>query len=213
MVRKHTAEPPSKEIHKRVLQLIEKEKIIFLLTGKSTQSVLGASKQIQESGFNLIGIDFQIPGVKDFLKSLKRRGQRDFGVFSVSTPKEARTAINAGAVFVFSTHVEKGIVKRCRKENTFHSIGALTPTEVFSAFDLKAGTVSLFPCGKMGGQDWFLFLRKILPRVKLIPTDWMSPFEAGQYLQSGSYAAAPIIDLERTNEPNRLIKEFKKALA
>jgi 2-dehydro-3-deoxyphosphogluconate aldolase/(4S)-4-hydroxy-2-oxoglutarate aldolase len=213
MPKNQTQEPSSKEIYKRTLELIEKEKIIFLLTGKSTQSVLEASKQIQESGFNLIGIDFQIPGVKDFLKSLKRHGRRDFGVFSVSTQKEARIAINAGAVFIFSAHVEKGIVRRCRKESTFHSIGALTPTEVYNAFDLRADTVSLFPCGKMGGLGWFLFIRRMSPRVKMIPTDWMSPFEAVQYIKSGAYAVAPIIDLEKAKELDSLIEEFTEALA
>ncbi|HEX3035834.1 MAG TPA: hypothetical protein VHT73_12030 [Thermodesulfobacteriota bacterium] len=210
---KNPTEPSSKEIYKRTLQLIEKEKIFFLFTGASVESVLEASSYVQEKGFNLIGFDFQIPGVKNLLKSRKRQGQRDIGVFSISTKKEARIAINAGAVFLFSTQVEKGIVRRCRKENVFHSIGALTPTEVFNADDLKADTVSLFPCGKMGGLSWFLFVRRVLPKVKLISTDWMSPFEAGQYLKSGSYAVAPIIDLERTKEPNRLIEEFKEALA
>ena len=213
MPKNQTQEPSSKEIYKRTLELIEREKIIFLLTGKSMQSVLEASERIRGGGFNLIGIDFQVPGVKDFLKSLKKRGQRDFGVFSVSTQKEARIAINTGAVFVFSTHVGKGVVRRCRKENTFHSIGALTPTEVFNAFDLKADTVSLFPCGKAGGLDWFLLIKRVLPRIKLIPTDWMSPFEAVQYVKSGAYAVAPIIDLDKTKGPDSLIEEFKGALA
>jgi 2-dehydro-3-deoxyphosphogluconate aldolase/(4S)-4-hydroxy-2-oxoglutarate aldolase len=201
-------EPSSKEIHKQTLELTEKERIFFLLTGGSIESILEASNLIRKSGFNLVGIDFQIPGAKDLLKSFKRQGQRNLGIFSISTKKESRIAINAGAVFIFSIQIEKGVIRRCKERNVFHAAGALTPTEIFSAHNLGANAVSLFPCGKMGGLNWLVFLRRILPRVKFIPTDAMSPFEAAEYLKAGAYAVAPIFDLEKVKELRELIKEF-----
>ena len=208
MSKKFAEESSSKEIYEQTIERIEKERIILLLTGDSPASVTEASQYARETGFNLIGIDFKIPGVKDLLKSLKRTGQRNLGVFSISTKKEARIAINAGAVFIFSTHVDKGIIRRCKKEKVFLAVGSLTPTEVFDAYDLGADSASLFPCGQMGGPTWFLFLRGTFPRIKLIPTDIMSPFEAAQYLKAGAYAVAPIIDLEKVKEPYNLIREF-----
>jgi 2-dehydro-3-deoxyphosphogluconate aldolase/(4S)-4-hydroxy-2-oxoglutarate aldolase len=208
MSKKFAEESSSKEIYEQTIERIEKEKIILLFAGNSLASVTEASKYAKENGFNLIAIDFKISGVKDSLKSLKRKGQRNLGVFSISTKKEARIAINAGAVFIFSTHVDKGIIRRCKKEKVFLAVGSLTPTEVFDAYDLGADSASLFPCGQMGGPTWFLFLRGTFPRIKLIPTDIMSPFEAAQYLKAGAYAVAPIIDLEKVKEPYNLIREF-----
>lgn len=201
-------ESSSKEFYKQIIELLGKEKIILLITGNSLKYVMEASQYAKENGFNLIGVDFKTPGAKDLLKSLKRQGNRNLGVFSISTKKEARIAINAGAVFVFSTHLDKGIIRRCKKEKVFHAVGSLTPTEVFSAHDLGADSVSLFPCGQKGGQSWLVFMRRIFPTIKLIPTDTMSPFEAAQYLKAGAYAVAPIIDLERLKEPHSFIKEF-----
>jgi 2-dehydro-3-deoxyphosphogluconate aldolase/(4S)-4-hydroxy-2-oxoglutarate aldolase len=201
----------SKEIQKRIVERIEKERIIILLTGRTAQSVIEAYMHLRENGLNLVGVDFRIQGIKDRLKSFKKKGQRNLGVFSISTKKEARVAINAGAVFLFSTHVDRGIIKRCRKEGIFHAAGSLTPGEVFSTQDLGADSASLLPCGKMGGLDWFLFLKGIFPGIKLIPTDTMSPFEASEYLRAGAYAVAPIIDLERLKEPYKLIGEFMVA--
>src|ERR1700756_2590993 len=157
MLQKHI-EPPSKEIYKKTVQLIEKERIFFLLTGGSIESILDASNLIRESGFKLIGVDFQTPGAKDLLRSFKRQGQRNLGIFSASTKKESRIAINAGAVFVFSIQIEKGIIRRCKERNVFHASGALTPTEIFNAHNLGANAISLFPCGKMGGLSWLVFL-------------------------------------------------------
>jgi 2-dehydro-3-deoxyphosphogluconate aldolase/(4S)-4-hydroxy-2-oxoglutarate aldolase len=205
---KKFTEESSKEIYKQVSESIAKEKIIILLTGNSLHSVLEVGRYAREKGLRLVGIDFLIPGVKDSLKSLKRQGQKNFGVFSITTKKEARIAINAGAMFIFSSHSDKGIIRRCRKEKVYHSAGSLTPTEVFNAYNLGADSVSLFPCGRMGGLSWFIFLKNIFPKTKLIPTDIISPFEASQYIEAGAYAVAPVIDLENVKEPDTYIKEF-----
>ncbi len=206
-----TNESSSKETYKQITAQIEKERIILLLTGNTLAPVIELSNYARENGFNLVGIDFKIPGARDFLKSLKRKGQRNLGVFSLSTKKEARIAINAGSAFVFSTHVDKGIIRKCRKEKVFHAIGSITPTEVFSAYDLGADSVSIFPCGQMSGQGWFLFLRRQFPEIKLISTGRMNPSEAAQYLIAGAYAVAPIIDLDEVEQPQALIKEFLTA--
>lgn len=206
-------EPTSKEIYKQTIELIEREKIFFLFTGGSIKPLIEASEYLWENGFNLIGIDFRIAGVKALLKSVKRKGKRNLGVFSISTRKEARIAINAGALFIFSTHLDRGIIRRCNKESLFHAIGALTPTEISNAYDLGANLVSIYPCEQMGGLSWFMFLREIFPKVKFVPTDKMSSYEASQYLKAGAYAVAPIIDLERIKEPKELIREFSVNLS
>lgn len=212
MLKKRT-EPTSKEIYKQTVELIEREKIFFLFTGDSIKPLIEASEYLWENGFNLIGIDFRIAGVKDLLKSLKKQGQKNLGVFSISTRKEARIAINAGALFIFSTHLDRGIIRRCNKESLFHAIGVLTPTEISNAYDLGANLVSIYPCEQMGGLSWFMFLREIFPKVKFVPTDKMSPYEASRYLKAGAYAVAPTIDLDKVKEPKELIREFSVNLS
>jgi 2-dehydro-3-deoxyphosphogluconate aldolase / (4S)-4-hydroxy-2-oxoglutarate aldolase len=197
-----------KKIYKQTLELIEKERIFFLLTGGSTGSLFEASNLIRESGFNLIGVDFQTPCAKDLLKSHKRQGQKNLGVFSISTKKESRIAIQAGATFIFSAQVEKGIIRNCKERTVFHASGAFTPTEIFNAYDLGANAISIFPCKKKGELNWLAFLKRTFPRIKFIPTDMMSPYEAAEYLMAGAYAVAPILDLETVKELKELVREF-----
>ncbi|MFQ5787625.1 MAG: hypothetical protein ACE5H1_06550 [Thermodesulfobacteriota bacterium] len=200
--------PSSKEIYKQIIKHIEKERTFLLFTGKSIDSIIESSNYAHEKGFNLIGIDFKTPKLKDYLKSLKKKQQRKFGVFSIASRKEARIAINAGATFIFSTHMDRGIIRFCKKENIFNSIGSLTPTEVSSAKQFSANSISLFPCSRLGGLDWFIFLRGIFAKTDFIPTDFMTPLEAAQYLNRGAYSVAPIIDLEKTKNPDEIVEEF-----
>ncbi len=210
MPKRRLEAPSPKEIYKQTIEHIEKEKIFLLFTGKSNDSIIESSAYAHEKGFNLIGIDVRTPKLKDYLKSLKKKRQRKFGVFSVSSRKEARIAKNAGAIFIFSTHMDRGIIRFCKKEKIFNSIGALTPTEVSSANNSKANSISLFPCSRFGGLDWFIFLREVFPTINLIPTDFMTPSEAAQYLKHGAYSVAPIIDLEKTEKPKEHIEKFLK---
>ncbi|HEX9666531.1 MAG TPA: bifunctional 4-hydroxy-2-oxoglutarate aldolase/2-dehydro-3-deoxy-phosphogluconate aldolase [Thermodesulfobacteriota bacterium] len=201
--------PSNRVIYSQTMEYIEKEKTFLLFKGNNLDAFIESSSYASEKGFNLIGIDMKTPGLKDHLKSLKKHGQRRFGVFCVSSKKEARIAINAGASFIFSTHCDRGIIRRCNRETVFNSIGCLTPSELAAANEFGARTISIFPCNKMGGVSWFVFLREIFPKLRFIPTDKMNPSEASRYLREGAYAVAPIIDLEITKYPIGLIEDFK----
>ena len=210
MQKKRLELPSNKVIYSQTVEYIEKERTFLLFKGSSLDSIIESSSYASEKGFNLIGIDIRTPGLKDYLKSLKKHGQRRFGVFSVSSKKEARIAINAGVTFIFSTHSDRGIIRSCNKGAVFNSIGSLTPNEVYNATEAGAKTISIFPCNRMGGVSWFLFLREIFPKIKFIPTDQMSPTAASQYIKEGAYAVAPVINLEETGNPNKLIEDFKE---
>ena len=201
--------PPKKAIYSQIIEYIEKQRTFLLFKGSDLDSIAESTSYANAAGFNLIGVAFNTHGLKDYLKSLRNNVYRRFGVFNVSSKKETRIAINAGASFIFSTHCDRGIVRRCNRETVFNSIGCLTPTEVAAANEFGAKTISVFPCNKMGGVSWFVFLQQIFPKLRLIPTDTMDPSEAIQYLREGAYAVAPIIDLDVAKDPGGLIEDFK----
>lgn len=201
-------QPSSTETHKSVLETLERNRVIPLLTGSSSDLIFETAELVRGERDCLIGVDFSVPGIRDGLKALKRQGGNTYGVFSVSSGREARAAVNAGAVFLFSTHLDKGIVRKCKRERVFHAPGSLTPTEVHSSHEMRPDAVGIFPCSVMGGASWLMRLSEMFPGVKLIPTDRMTPDEAERYLRSGAYAVAPVIDTGSAENPGRLAYEF-----
>ncbi len=203
--------PTRSELYRETLKRIEHQNVIPLLTGKAAENIFHVVERISESGGCLIGVDFMAPGVKDRLKTQKTKGKRNIGVFSISTPKEARTAINSGAAFVFSPYMDKRILRRCKTENVFHTPGALTPTEVYVCYDLGADAISVFPSSMIGGVEWLKRLMDIFLEVKFIPTDKMNLDEAREYLEAGAYAIAPIIDTQELSKAKEFAEELLKA--
>jgi 2-dehydro-3-deoxyphosphogluconate aldolase/(4S)-4-hydroxy-2-oxoglutarate aldolase len=207
---KHTKPSPS-ELHKETVQRIERQRVIPLLTGTSAEDLFNAAEGISETSGCLIGVDFKVQGVKDRLKSMRRKGERGFGVFSVRTAREARMAVSSGALFVFSPYLDRSIVRKCKTEKVFHAPGALTPNEVLSCATLRADAVSVFPCSAMGGVEWINRLKEIFPAVKFIPTDAMTADDVRSYLDAGAYAVAPIIETEDTDKTARFLEEILKS--
>jgi 2-dehydro-3-deoxyphosphogluconate aldolase/(4S)-4-hydroxy-2-oxoglutarate aldolase len=207
---KHINPSPS-DLYKETVQRIERQRVIPLLTGKSAEHIFNAAKGISERSGCLIGVDFKVQGIKDRLKSLKKKGQREYGVFSVRTAKETRTATSSGALFVFSPYLDKSIVKKCKTEKVFHAPGALTPNEVLNCIALRAEAVSVFPCSVMGGVEWINRLEESFPSVKFIATDAMTTDDVRSYLDAGAYAVAPIIDTEETAKTARFLEEIQKS--
>jgi len=208
---KHKKPSPS-ELHKETVEIIERQRVIPLLTGKSSEHIFNAAKGISERSGCLISVDFKVQGVKDRLKSLQSKGEREYGVFSVRNAREARTATSSGALFVFSPYLDKSIVRKCKTEKLFHAPGALTPNEVSSCIALRADAVSIFPCSAMGGVEWINRLKETFPAVKFIPTDAMTADDVRCYLDAGAYAVATIINAEDTDKTARLVDDVLKSV-
>jgi len=66
--------------------------------------------------------------------------------------------------------------------------GALTPTEVITAWEAGADVVKVFPCDAMGGASYIKALKGPLPQVRLIPTGGVDLDTAASFLEAGAEA-------------------------
>ena len=66
--------------------------------------------------------------------------------------------------------------------------GALTPTEVITAWEAGADFVKVFPCGNVGGAKYIKALRGPLPQIPLVPTGGVNLETAGEFIEAGAAA-------------------------
>jgi 2-dehydro-3-deoxyphosphogluconate aldolase/(4S)-4-hydroxy-2-oxoglutarate aldolase len=103
--------------------------------------------------------------------------------------------------------------------------GALTPTEVVTAWEAGADAVKVFPCSALGGASYLKALKAPLPQIELIPTGGVSLSTAEQFLSAGAFAlgvGGDLIDaaaiaagkLEQITETARkyteIVRKFRK---
>ena len=73
--------------------------------------------------------------------------------------------------------------------------GALTPTEVVTAWTAGADFVKVFPAGSVGGASYIKNLKGPLPQIKFIPTGGVSLKTAADFIKAGASALGVGTDL------------------
>lgn len=111
------------------------------------------------------------------------------GAGSVLDAETARIAILAGAAFVVTPTVSLPVITLCHRYGVATVIGALTPTEILTAWEAGATYVKVFPAS-LGGPRYLRDVHGPLPQVKLIPTGGVDVENAGEFIRAGAVAVA-----------------------
>jgi 2-dehydro-3-deoxyphosphogluconate aldolase / (4S)-4-hydroxy-2-oxoglutarate aldolase len=103
----------------------------------------------------------------------------------VLDPETARAAILAGAEYIVAPTVNHDVIRLCRRYDKAVMPGALTPTEVLSAWESGADIVKIFPAD-VGGPAYLKALHGPLPQVRLMPTGGVDLTTAESFLKAGA---------------------------
>ncbi|MCB2379553.1 bifunctional 4-hydroxy-2-oxoglutarate aldolase/2-dehydro-3-deoxy-phosphogluconate aldolase [Hymenobacter sp. BT635] len=99
------------------------------------------------------------------------------GIGTIYTAAQAEQFIAAGADFVVQPIMTTDVAEACRRHDVAWVPGAMTLTEVYTASQLGAGLVKIFP-GNVLGPDFIKSLRGPMPAVKLMVTGGVEPTQA-----------------------------------
>jgi 2-dehydro-3-deoxyphosphogluconate aldolase/(4S)-4-hydroxy-2-oxoglutarate aldolase len=100
----------------------------------------------------------------------------------------AEACVEAGAQFIVSPGFDLTTVLTCNNIGILVSPGALTPTEIVTAWRAGADVVKVFPCDAMGGPSYLKALKGPLPHIPLMPTGGTTLESIPGYLAAGAEA-------------------------
>jgi 2-dehydro-3-deoxyphosphogluconate aldolase / (4S)-4-hydroxy-2-oxoglutarate aldolase len=126
--------------------------------------------------------------LKAFVRARRGLGGLVLGVGSVRTVDDLRAAADAGADFAVSQVFLPELVDAAAELGLCYIPGALTPTEVISAWNRGVPSVKVSPVGPLGGLDYFRELLMPMPDVAMMPTGGITLEAAAAYLRLGAVA-------------------------
>lgn len=109
------------------------------------------------------------------------------GAGTLLTVAEMQTAIDAGAQFLFSPHTHPPLIHRAIEQGIPVIPGALSPTEIVTAWQAGATCVKVFPVESVG-VSYIRSLQAPLGHIPLIPTGGVTLENAGTFIQAGAIA-------------------------
>jgi 2-dehydro-3-deoxyphosphogluconate aldolase/(4S)-4-hydroxy-2-oxoglutarate aldolase len=210
------------------LRHIESIGIVPVVRASSADEAMQAIDAIRAGGINVLEITMTVPGAIGVIAEVSKRYGSDVvvGAGTVLDPETARKCIDAGAVFVVSPALNVDTIAACIEAGIPVMPGALSPTEVVTAWNAGADMVKIFPAGAVGGPSYLKNLKGPLPHVKMIPTGGVSLATAADFIKAGAAALGVGTDLvdvkairagnsevvtERAREFVRIVNEARQA--
>ena len=105
-------------------------------------------------------------------------------------PETARACMLAGAEFFVTPSLRLSTIEMAKRYSKVICPGALTPTEVLTAWEAGADVVKIFPCGNVGGPKYIKALKGPFPQIEMIPTGGVNLDTTGDFLKAGACAVA-----------------------
>jgi len=189
----------------QVLRRVAEVGVVPVVRADSAEQAMQVIEAIKAGGVDVLEVTMTVPGAVRVIERLADRygDQIVLGAGTVLDPETARACILAGATFVVSPALNTGTVEMCRRYSVAVLPGALTPTEVVTAWQAGADVVKVFPCGALGGAKYLKSLKAPLPQVEMIPTGGVSLKTAAEFIEAGALAlgvGADLVDTKAVRE-------------
>jgi len=178
-------------------QKIERVGLIPVLRAKNPRQAHAVVEAMIAGGVMVVEVTMTCPDACGILNALRKEygSKLLLGSGPVTTAKEAKETIEAGAEFVVSPSLHPEVIAATKAAGKVSMPGALTPTEVITAHRAGADYVKVFPCSAMGGASYLKSLLAPFPFLKLIPTGGVTIKTAEDFIRAGARALGVGSDL------------------
>jgi 2-dehydro-3-deoxyphosphogluconate aldolase / (4S)-4-hydroxy-2-oxoglutarate aldolase len=171
------------------LKLVQQHRAIAVIRAANLEVGYQMASAVAEGGMRLIELTWD----SDRPLQLIARLQQElpfctFGIGTLLNREAVQEAIAAGAQFLFAPHTDPTLIRVAIDAGVPLVSGALTPTEILTAWQSGAASVKVFPIQAMGGASYIRSLREPLGKIPLIPTGGVTPENAGEFLEAGAIA-------------------------
>jgi len=148
-----------------------------------------AAETVNRAGIPIAEITTTVPQAIEVIAGLaKSIPKMIVGAGTVLDVETARRCLDAGAKFLTSPGLVLEVVEFAIKNDVVVFPGALTTTEVITAWKAGADFVKIFPCGQVGGDSYIRALKAPLPQVPLIASGGVNQQTALNFILAGAAA-------------------------
>lgn len=178
--------------HEEVKSLLLDKKLVVIFRRIPVEQIGRVSEALVRGGVKLLEVTFdqqsQDPAA-DYARSIEqvRHAVGDalcLGAGTVLSCGQVRTAREAGAEFILSPNTDIDVIRLTRQLGMVSVPGAMTPSEIVTAWNAGADIVKLFPADDLG-YHYIWNIRGPLPHIPLLATGGVNPETIPQFLAQG----------------------------
>ncbi len=206
----------------QILSFITDIGVVPVVRTPSAETAFKAIEAIYAGGVRAAEVTMTVPGALQVLEKLADHfgDKLMLGAGTVLDPETCRSCMLAGAQFFVTPTLKLSTIEMAKRYSKVICPGALTPTEVLTAWEAGADVVKVFPANAMGGASYIKSLKGPLPHVQMIPTGGVNLDTAADFLKAGASAVAvggelvnlKLIQEGRYDEIESLARQYLEAV-
>jgi 2-dehydro-3-deoxyphosphogluconate aldolase / (4S)-4-hydroxy-2-oxoglutarate aldolase len=171
------------------LKFVRQEKIIAVIRSTDLQTGRKMAQAAAAGGIKLIEITANSDRPWELIELLREElPDCSIGTGTVLTMSDALNAIACGAEYIFTPHLDLSLIDAATTAEIAIIPGALTPTEIITAWHSGATAVKVFPIQAVGGVSYLQVLQGPIAQIPLIPTGGVTVDNAPAFLNAGALA-------------------------
>jgi len=162
------------------------QRLVVVVRTSSPEACVPIIDVLVEAGIRAIELTLTTPGALDVLSTARARhsDRVDLGMGTVLSGEDARLSLAAGAQFLVTPGVVLDAITLARASGVAAVCGALTPTEVMTAWSAGASAIKLFPASLLS-TSYLRELRGPFPDLVAIPSGGLGVDDIRPWLDAG----------------------------
>lgn len=196
----------------KILNQLHENYLVAVVRGNDEDETKKIVDEIIKGGFKNIEITFTVPNAEEVINQVHKQYGDDIvlGAGTVLDAATAQIAINKGAQYIVSPHLDTNISKLCNVYSIPYLPGCSSATEIIEALRYGSDLIKLFPGGQLGAG----FIKDIkgpVPNVELMPSGGVNLDNVSDWIEKGSFAVGIGGDLTKEFTGNNYEVISKKA--
>jgi len=168
-----------------------KQPLMGILRGVEANIIESLVECVIDAGLKTLEITMN---TKDAPKIIKRavrisNHRLTLGAGTVLSVEDLEAALEAGATFIVTPVLVKEVMSHCARYKIPVFPGALTPSEIYEAWDKGATMVKVFPA-KFFGPEYFKEIKGPFNNIELLACAGVTPKNLKDYFANGASAAS-----------------------
>ncbi|MBW4623693.1 MAG: bifunctional 4-hydroxy-2-oxoglutarate aldolase/2-dehydro-3-deoxy-phosphogluconate aldolase [Cyanosarcina radialis HA8281-LM2] len=178
------------------LSLLQQNRAIAVIRSDKIEIARQMALAVAAGGMRLIEITWNSDRAAELITQLRSElPDCKIGTGTILNLEQLEEAIAAGAQFIFTPHTDLSLIAAALKANIPIVPGALSPTEIVTAWQAGASCVKVFPIQSVGDANYIKNLQGPLGNIPLIPTGGVTVENAREFIQAGAIAVGLAGDL------------------
>ena len=168
-----------------------KKPILGIIRGVEVSQIEPLIETVIQAGLETLEITMNTHHAPELIRKAKQAalGRLTLGAGTVLTMQDLKLALKSGATFIVMPVLVKDIVEYCVKRKIPVFPGALTPQEIYQAWDAGATMVKVFPA-KFFGPEYFREIKGPLNNIELLVCSGVTSENMKDYFAAGASAVS-----------------------